>query len=94
MEEAELLLAVSGMVGGVQIEEDDLLGARMGLEVQPQQLVCKAARVLGSNPVLKAGLGGCEAKSPDVCGALLAMILKAGLWSGCQRHWHPWSPKR
>jgi len=52
--EAELLLAVGGVVGGVQVHSDDLPGGGMGLEVQLQQLMREATQVLGGNPVLKA----------------------------------------
>jgi hypothetical protein len=61
VKEALLLLAVGGVIGGVHVQDDDLPGAGMGLEVQRQQPIGEATQVLGSNPVLKPGesrLGG------------------------------------
>ena len=58
VEEAELLLAVGGVIGGVHVDDDDLPGAGMGLEVQLQQHIGEAAQVLGGGPVLKPGESG------------------------------------
>jgi hypothetical protein len=38
-----LLLAVGGVVGGVHIQDDDLPGAGMGLEIEVQQPIGEAA---------------------------------------------------
>jgi hypothetical protein len=58
VEEAELLFAMGGVIGGVHVQDDDLAGAGMGLEIQVQEPVGEPAQILGADPVLKAGQGG------------------------------------
>ena len=58
VEEAELLLTVGRIVGGVHVQDDDLPGTWMGLEVQIQEPVGEAAQVFGGNLVLKAAESG------------------------------------
>jgi len=55
VEEAELLPAVGGFVGGVRVQDDDLAGDGRGFEIEAQQPVGEAAQVLGGHPVLKPG---------------------------------------
>jgi len=43
VEEAELLLPMGRVVGGVHVQDDDLPGAGMGFEVQLQQPIGEAA---------------------------------------------------
>jgi hypothetical protein len=54
-EEAGLLLPVGGVVGGVHVQDDDLPGTRMDLEVQVEEPDGEAAQVFDGNPVLKPG---------------------------------------
>ena len=58
VKEAELLLPVGGVVGGVHVQDNGLPGAGMGLEVEVQQPIGEAAQVLGGHPVLKPGQSG------------------------------------
>ena len=58
VEEAELLLPMGGIVGGVHVQDDNLPGAGMGLEVELQQPIGESTQVLGGNPVLEPGQGG------------------------------------
>ena len=61
VKEALLLVAVGGVIGGIHVQDDDLAGAGMGLEIEVQQPIGEAAQVPGVSPVLKpgeSGLGG------------------------------------
>jgi hypothetical protein len=61
VEEAELLLAMGGVIGGVHVQDDDLAGTGMGLEVQIEKPVREPAQVSGGHLVFEAGergLGG------------------------------------
>jgi hypothetical protein len=61
VEEAELLLAVGRVVGGVHVEDDDLTGAGVGFKVQVKKPVREPAQVFGGHLVFEAGergLGG------------------------------------
>lgn len=58
VEEAELLLAVGRVISGVHIQDDDLAGTGVGLEVQVQQPVGEPAQVFRCYPIFEAGQSG------------------------------------
>jgi hypothetical protein len=79
VEEAELLLAVGRVISGVHIQDDDLAGTGVGLEVQVQQSVGEPAQVFFVvTRFSKRDRVGWEASSPELSGALPAMIFIAG----------------
>ena len=43
VKETELLLAMSGVIGGVHVQDNDLPGAGMGLEIELQQPIGETA---------------------------------------------------
>lgn len=55
MEKAELLLAGSRVIGGVQVEDDGLSGGRHDFKVQVKRPVREPAQVISWNLVFEVG---------------------------------------
>jgi hypothetical protein len=79
-EEAELLLAMGGVIGGIHIEDDHLQGAGWVLRYRSIRKSESRRKSLAVARFSNRDRVGCEARSSPLSGALPAMILRAGSW--------------
>jgi hypothetical protein len=75
LEQTELLLLMTGVVGCVHARDDDLAGAGMVLRSRSRG---QSPQVVAPTMFLKPGGSGLGSQSPARSGALPAMILRAG----------------
>jgi hypothetical protein len=73
VEEAELVPAVGGVIGGVHVQDDDLSGAGMGFQIKIQQPIGESPQVFGGDHILEPGEGGLGGQGRGIIVVFLAL---------------------